>query len=172
VTVSDPVSGRALADARSSIESLRRRYAQAVDSISRGGPLVKEAAGREFRSIFAPDAVIRFVVAGKTALHAVGPDAWAVIVGDAVGKYLGTQHLIGTQVVRFGALESADDGRIVAGEASMISHVQASHWTDRRLRVVLGDYHDKVRFDTGAGWRIHAMDLVQHFRWEQALSTD
>jgi hypothetical protein len=38
--------------------------------------------------------------------------------------------------------------------------------------VVLGDYHDKVRFDTGAGWRIHAMDLVQHFRWEQALSTD
>ena len=159
----------ALADARQMIEGLRRRYAQAIDGIARGGLSERTTLQAEFKSIFAKDATIRFVVEGKPVLQAVGPDAWAEIAGNAVGKYRGTQHLIGTQVVRFRSVGFANDGKIAAGAASMISNVQATHWTDNRIRVVVGDYCDEVRFHSVMGWQIHAMDLIQHLRWERPL---
>lgn len=164
-----PVPGEILATARLEIESLRRRYAQAVDSIDRSGTHGNEFAASEFRKIFFPDAAIRFVVGGQVALQAIGPEEWTVVVTNAVSKYLGTQHLIGTQLVNFDSVESGPGGLIVSGEAVMVSHAQASHWTTDSLRVVLGDYRDCVRFDAAAGWRIRAMDLVQKFRWEQSL---
>ncbi|MFM7066214.1 MAG: nuclear transport factor 2 family protein [Gammaproteobacteria bacterium] len=166
--MNDFVTTNHLLEARLSIEGLRRRYARAVDAMGCNADSTKSGARNELRSIFAPDAAIRFLIGGVVVLHADGPEAWADIVGNAVGKYHGTQHLIGTQMVRFDVVELSADGRIMTGEAAMVSHVQASHWTAERLRVVLGDYHDTVRFDPNAGWRIHAMDLVQHFRWERS----
>lgn len=169
--MSEASTGAVMTGARQAIEDLRRRYAQAVDAVSRGGVSARQAVEREFGDIFAPEAVIRFMVGGVPALHAVGPEAWATVVCQSLAKYRGTQHLIGTQVVHFGPVTFAPDGRLIVGEAAMVSHVQASHWTDDRLRVVIGDYRDDVRFDGSAGWRIHAMDLIQHCRWERSLTT-
>lgn len=169
--MNQPVSAEIQATAQLEIESLRRRYAQAVDSICRTGTPGNEFAASEFRKIFFPDAAIRFVVGGEVALQAIGPEEWTVVVTNAVSKYLGTQHLIGTQLVNFDSAESGPGGMIVSGEAVMVSHVQASHWTTDCVRVVIGDYRDCVRFDAAAGWRIRAMDLVQKCRWEQPLVT-
>ncbi len=97
------------------------------------------------------------------ASDAVGPDAWVDVVIDALGvSYADTQHLIGTQLVDIESLELDAEGRVVAGEATMSSYLQAWHASpDDDVWLFLGTYHDKVRFMLGAGWQIYDTTLEQ-----------
>ena len=145
------------------IEYLRRRYAQAVDSVCQQREGAENRVSSIFSEIFIPEARIRYQVEGTVVRESIGPEGWASIVCDAVGKYSGTQHLIGTQLVRFESLEITADNIVRAGVAEMVSHVRAWHWCGDRLRIVAGDYRDSVCFRPSSGWRIARMDLVQAF---------
>jgi len=86
----------------------------------------------------------------------VGPDAWVKVVADALKKYAGTQHLIGTQLIVIDSLELGTAGDIIAGEARMTSYLQAWHATpEDRVWLFLGTYHDKARYMPGVGWQIY-----------------
>jgi hypothetical protein len=151
---------------RQEIEYLRRWYCRATDLFGMTGNRQANAEARRiYQRIFTPDARIR--VSGDVArqLQAIGPEGWAAVVTSALHDYTVTQHLVGTQLVDIHSLtigrKPAGPDEIIAGEASMTSYLQAWHvWPDKRLRVVMGNYVDQVRFVPGIGWQIHDMNLV------------
>ena len=149
-----------LAVARQEIEYLRRLYARATDQLAQTeDPGARESGIAIYRRIFAPDADIQAGTSAK-ALDCSGPDEWAEIVTEALGRYETTQHLIGTQLVTFKAVEFGDGG-ISCGTASMTSYLHAWHvWPDRRLRAVLGTYIDEVEYVRAIGWQIVYMNLT------------
>ena len=107
---------------------------------------------------------------GTTLLSAVGPDGWAEVARNALRDYASTQHLIGTQLVTFEHVDfEAHTAALAAGSAQMSSYLQATHvWPDRRMRLVLGTYLDRVRWLPGTNWQIEDMTLVytsEAFRW-------
>jgi hypothetical protein len=169
-----PAQRQALMLARQEIESLRRWYAVATDKL---GLADDEAACSEglriYHRIFAPQARIRVSGPGARPLGGTGPDAWAEVVSNALGEYEATQHLIGSQVVNFDAVDfGADPAVIAAGSAHMSSYVQAWHtWQDGRLRLVLGTYLDTVVFQPAVGWQIDTMNLVYTSGEERALGS-
>ena len=90
---------------------------------------------------------------------ATGPDAWVETVEGALADYVATQHLIGTQLVTFGSLET-DGADVTAGSATMTSYLQAWHeHRDGHVWVFIGTYEDVVVFMPGIGWQISAMTL-------------
>ena len=145
--------------AREEIEYLRRLYGKATDSLGKvGSQAATEFGVSTFHRIFTPDAVVR-VTGGPKELMGSGPDSWAKVVTNALKDYESTQHLIGTQVVEFMDVQF-ENGEITGGQAEMSSYLQAWHaWPDRKVRVVLGTYYDKVRFVSGKGWQIYDMTL-------------
>ncbi|MDA0273195.1 MAG: nuclear transport factor 2 family protein [Proteobacteria bacterium] len=145
--------------AREEIEYLRRLYGKATDALGKvGDKKATDFGASTFHRIFTPDALVK-VTGGPRALAGSGPESWAAVVTNALKDYESTQHLIGTQVVDFTDVQF-EHGELSAGEAEMSSYLQAWHaWPDRRLRLVLGTYHDKVRFIPGKGWQIYDMTL-------------
>ncbi len=112
-----------------------------------------------YRRIFTPDAKITVTMDGEVRLSSRGPDEWVEVVSEAIGsKFDITQHLIGTQLVTIEKLPAADGGD---GEASMTSYLQAWHENAEIVDIVLGTYHDNVRYSPEHGWRIHRMELEQ-----------
>lgn len=148
-----------LALARQEIEYLRRLYAKATDSLG----MVDDASARDYgistyHRIFTTDMHAK-VTGAPSPLEARSPDGWVDIVTNALKDYETTQHLIGTQLVEFTNVSFSDD-QIAAGDAHMTSYLHAWHaWPDRRLRLVLGTYIDKIRFTEGIGWQIYDMTL-------------
>ena len=145
--------------AREEIEYLRRLYGKATDSLGKvGDQEATEFGVATFHRIFSADAVVR-VTGGPKELTGSGPDSWALVVTNALKDYESTQHLIGTQLVEFTDVQ-IENGEITGGQAEMSSYLQAWHaWPDRKLRLVLGTYYDKVRFNPGEGWQIFDMTL-------------
>lgn len=145
--------------AREEIEYLRRLYGKATDALGKAGDQEAIEFGTStFHRIFTTDALVK-VSGGPKALAGAGPDSWADVVKNALKDYESTQHLIGTQIVVFKDVQFGN-GEVASGEAEMSSYLQAWHaWPDRRVRIVLGTYHDKVRFSPGKGWQIYDMTL-------------
>ena len=130
------------------IEYLRRLYAKATDLIGTHDEL-KVAEGRAiYARIFTPDAKIRTAPLTGEALTANNPEEWVDVVLDALGDYVGTQHLIGTQLVTLNG-----------DEAHMQSYLSAWHGrADGSAWIFMGTYEDHVR-KTAAGWQIYDMTL-------------
>jgi len=161
----------ALALARQEIEYLRRLYCSATDALGRSGDGAARQYGIEtYQRIFSDDVAIR--VTGSAAPHSgTGPDAWVSVVTRALQDYTSTQHLLGTQIVTFNALDIEDDD-IVRGDATMTSYLQAWHvWPKRKLRAVMGTYTDRVRFTPQVGWQIYDMTL-EHTTAEHRMLGD
>lgn len=162
----------ALLLAQEQITNLRRLYAHATDSLGKVDDVDAQSQGMEiYHRIFTQDAEIRVSGATPTLLQGTGPDAWADVARTALRNYAATQHLIGSQVVQFEALEwdpaNLDQATPRSGRASMKSYLQAWHaWPDQRLRLVLGTYHDEVTYNPSVGWQICAMNL-EHVSGEE-----
>lgn len=143
----DRITAAETAD-RLEIENLRRLYAKATDAIGRAGDADIEEGREIYHRIFTSDVSIRTV--GESPLTAENPDEWVDVVLNALKDYMGTQHLIGTQLVTV-------DG----DEAYMESYVNAWHqYEDGKTFVFIGTYIDKVR-KTNRGWQIYDMTLTQ-----------
>ncbi len=152
--------------ARQEIEYLRRWYCRATDLFGMTGNVKANAEARRiYQRIFTADARIKASGASAKPLQAIGPEGWAAVVMNALQDYTVTQHLLGTQIVDLRELtigrKSTGPDEVTAGEAGMTSYLQAWHvWPDNRLRVVMGNYVDQVRFNPGIGWQIYDMNLV------------
>ena len=87
---------------------------------------------------------------------------WYAIATDALTDFQATRHPIGTQFVTFTALAFKHGSDAVAsGTAEMTSYVQAWHaWPNRWMRLVIGNYHDRVRLQPGVGWQVERMVLT------------
>ena len=130
------------------IETLQRLYAKATDEIGQTSPSKVEEGRAIYHQIYTPDVQIRTENPGTTPLTANGPDAWADVVFTALIDFVGTQHLIGTQLTQV----SGDQGE-------MESYVNAWHkYPDGSVYYFLGTYISKVRRED-AGWKIYDMTL-------------
>lgn len=148
-----------LALARQEIEYLRRLYGQATDALGKtDDPAARQFGIDTYRRIFSADVAVR-VTGSATSLSGNGPDAWVEVVTSALQDYASTQHLIGTQIVTFSEVEF-DDDNITQGDAMLKSYLHAWHvWPDRKLRLVMGTYTDRVRWNPDVGWQIYDMTL-------------
>lgn len=157
--------------ARQDIEYLRRLYGVATDALGKVDQDDQQDFGlKTFQRIFSAEAVVR-VTGSVTPLEATGPEGWAAVVRNALKDYEVTQHLIGTQVVTFKDVTFANDD-IAAGQALMTSYLHAWHvWPDRKLRLVMGTYIDRVVFQPGIGWQIVDMTL-EHTNAEHRMLGD
>ncbi len=132
-----------------STEYLRRWYAKATDLIGIGDAASVEEGRAIYHRIFTPDVEIRTAPVNGESLSATGPDEWVDIVKDALDQYVGTQHLIGTQLVEF----------VDGNEARMESYLNGwHHRPDNSAMIFLGTYIDLLR-RTDAGWQIYDMTL-------------
>ena len=129
------------------IETLQRLYAKATDKLGMDSAEIREEGRRIYHRIFLPDVQVRTVNTGDD-LIAEGPDGWASVAETALKDYIGTQHLIGTQ------LTEVDGDR---GEVE--SYLNAWHKNpDNSVYLFLGTYISKVRrYDDG--WKIYDMTL-------------
>ncbi|MFC1823952.1 nuclear transport factor 2 family protein [Thermodesulfobacteriota bacterium] len=160
-----------IAIARQEIEYLRRWYAKATDLLGVNTPESIAEGTKIYHRIFTPDANIRVSGEGAPPFNAVGPDAWAEVANSALKEYVGTQHLIGTQIVEIHELNQNAAGEIVSGKASMTSYLQAWHAGTENVLLVIGTYVDKVRFTQGIGWQVYDMNLVQVSREKRPLGS-
>lgn len=162
----------ALLLAQEQITSLRRLYAHATDALGKTSDSEAQKFGLAiYHQIFTEDAQIQVSGATSKRLTGKGPDAWADVARHALQGYEATQHLIGSQLVRFTQVEwdpsQSDPANFQAGAANMKSYLQAWHaWPDQRLRLVLGTYHDELIFSAESGWQICAMNL-EHVSGEE-----
>lgn len=167
----------ALLLAHEQITNLRRLYAQATDNLGQVDNVDAQRSGlATYHRIFTQDADIQVSGATPTLLQGTGPDAWADVARQALRSYAATQHLIGSQVVQFKQLQwdsgSQDPATPLSGRADMKSYLQAWHaWPDKRLRLVMGTYHDHVIFTPSIGWQICAMNLEHVSGEERALGS-
>jgi hypothetical protein len=129
------------------IETLQRLYAKATDKLGKKSPEIREEGRRIYHRIFAPNAQVRTADTGSN-LVAEGPDGWAGVAENALKDYIGTQHLIGTQLAEV-------DG----DEGVLESYLNAWHKNpDNSVYYFLGTYISKVRrYDDG--WKIYDMTL-------------
>lgn len=164
----------ALLLAQEQITTLRRLYAHATDALGKVDDAQAQQYGLDiYHEIFTPDADIQVSGATSVMLTGKGPDAWADVARHALHTYQATQHLIGSQLVRFTQVEwdsaPIDPANFKAGTANMKSYLQAWHaWPDQRLRLVMGTYHDDVIFHPDRGWQICAMNL-EHVSGEERI---
>lgn len=160
-----------LALARQEIEYLRRLYGRATDALGKVDDEESVRFGVEtYHRIFTDDVKVR-VTGSANPLEGEGPEAWIQVVTNALKDFETTQHLIGTQLVQFEDVKF-DGASIVCGDATMSSYLHAWHaWPDRKVRVVLGTYEDKVKFTASKGWQIYDMTL-QHASAEHRMLGD
>ena len=132
---------------KNEIEYLQRLYAKATDKLGKKDPALREEGRKIYHRIFAPDAKIRTADTGNDFV-ADGPDGWAAVAENALKDYIGTQHLIGTQLAEV----NGDQG-------TLESYLNAWHKNpDGSVYYFLGTYLSKVR-RTGSGWQIYDMTL-------------
>ena len=130
------------------IETLQRLYAKATDAIGQTSPSKVEEGRAIYHQIYTQDVQIRTENPGTTPLVASGPDAWADVVFGALKNYVGTQHLIGTQLTQ-----------VRGDQGEMESYVNAWHKnSDGSVYYFLGTYISKVRREE-TGWKIYDMTL-------------
>ena len=130
------------------IEILQRLYAKATDLVGLGTQDSFEEGRRIYHRIYTKDVDIRTANTGDVPLTARGPDAWADICRTALNDYIGTQHLIGTQLTE-----------VEGDEAKMESYLNAWHKNpDLTVYYFLGTYISKVK-RTPEGWKIYDMTL-------------
>lgn len=146
--------------ARQDIEYLRRWYARATDALGEVDNPDAQAGGLAvYQQIFTDSCDIQ-VTNAQRPLRGKGWQAWSEIVTKELSQYASTQHLIGTQLVSFEAVEF-DGDTVVAGRANMSSYLHAWHmWPDRQMRLVIGTYSDTVVYTPHVGWQICAMTLA------------
>ena len=100
-----PVSAQSysVGDARSDVGQLRMMYGVATDLLARDGPGDFATALSIYRRIFDHDACIAFAPgAPGTGCSIGGPDTglnWANHVSSVLAPSIGTQHMLGSQVV-------------------------------------------------------------------------
>ncbi len=129
------------------IEMLQRLYAKATDKLGKKEPELREEGRQIYHRIFAPDAKVRTANTGSN-LEASGPDGWADVASNALKNYIGTQHLIGTQLAEV----NGDQGELE-------SYLNAWHKNpDNSVYYFLGTYLSKVRRYED-GWKIYDMTL-------------
>lgn len=129
------------------IETLQRLYAKATDKLGKKEAELREEGRRIYHRIFAPDARIR-TANTPGDLVADGPDGWAAVAENALKNYIGTQHLIGTQLAEV----NGDQGELE-------SYLNAWHKNpDNSVYYFLGTYLSKVRRYED-GWKIYDMTL-------------
>jgi hypothetical protein len=129
------------------IEMLQRLYAKATDKLGKKSPELREEGRRIYHRIFAPDARVRTADTGSN-LEASGPDGWADVAQNALAQYIGTQHLIGTQIAE-----------VTGDTGTLESYLNAWHkYPDNSVYYFLGTYLSKVR-RTESGWQIYDMTL-------------
>jgi len=148
--------------ARQEIEYLRRLYAKATDLIGTSVAADVELGRQIYAQIFTPQVQIRTLGGSGAGYSASGPQSWADVVLDALGEYVATQHLIGTQLVELHELQHDDTGALTAGSASMESYLSAWHARAAgTVYVFICTYIDWVQFSVGQGWQIEDMSLVE-----------
>jgi len=129
------------------IETLQRLYAKATDKLGTSSAETREEGRRIYRRIFEPNAIVRTANTGDDFV-AEGPDGWADVAENALKDYIGTQHLIGTQLTEV-------DG----DQGEMESYLNAWHKNpDNSVYYFLGTYISKVRRHDD-GWKIYDMTL-------------
>ena len=131
------------------IETLQRLYAKATDKLGTSSAETRAEGRKIYHRIFSQDAQVSTANTGaEEELSAEGPDGWAAICETALKDYIGTQHLIGTQLTEV----SGDQGE-------MESYLNAWHKnSDNSVYYFLGTYISKVRrYDEG--WKIYDMTL-------------
>lgn len=129
------------------IETLQRLYAKATDKLGKKTEELREEGRQIYHRIFTPDAQVRTLDTGDD-FQAEGPDGWAGVAENALKDYIGTQHLIGTQLTEV-------DG----DEGQMESYLNAWHKNpDNSVYYFLGTYISKVRRGEN-GWQIYDMTL-------------
>ena len=129
------------------IETLQRLYAKATDKLGMDSADIREEGRQIYHQIFTPDAQVRTANTGDDFV-ADGPDGWAGVAQEALKDYIGTQHLIGTQLTE-----------VNGDEGEMESYLNAWHKNpDNSVYYFLGTYISKVRRD-GEGWKIYDMTL-------------
>ncbi|MGE0668072.1 MAG: nuclear transport factor 2 family protein [Sphingomonadales bacterium] len=129
------------------IEYLQRLYAKATDKLGKKDPALRAEGRQIYHRIFAPDAKVRTADTGSN-LEANGPDGWADVAQNALAQYIGTQHLIGTQLAEV----NGDQG-------TLESYLNAWHkYPDNSVYYFLGTYLSKVRRGKD-GWQIYDMTL-------------
>lgn len=143
------------------IEYLRRQYAKATDLLGTGEAQAVAEGTRIYHDIFSVDASIGTSGEGVDPYAAVGPDAWADVVIDALAEYSATQHLIGTQLVELQTLTCDANNKVASGSAVMTSYLQAWHSTANEVWLFIGTYTDIVKYTPNVGWQIVDMDLAR-----------
>ncbi len=129
------------------IEYLQRLYAKATDKLGQKTAELREEGRRIYHRIFTPDAKVRTANTGNDFV-ADGPDGWAAVAENALKDYIGTQHLIGTQLAEV----NGDQG-------TLESYLNAWHKNaDGSVYYFLGTYLSKVRRGKD-GWQIYDMTL-------------
>ena len=129
------------------IETLQRLYAKATDKLGMDSADIREDGRKIYHQIFTPDAKVRTANTGDDFV-ADGPDGWAAVAEQALKDYIGTQHLIGTQLTE-----------VHGDEGEMESYLNAWHKNpDNSVYYFLGTYISKVRRDDD-GWKIYDMTL-------------
>ena len=129
------------------IETLQRLYAKATDKLGKKSAELREEGRQIYHRIFTPDAKVRTLDTGDD-FSADGPDGWAGVAENALKDYIGTQHLIGTQLTEV----NGDEGQ-------MESYLNAWHKNpDNSVYYFLGTYISKVRRGD-QGWQIYDMTL-------------
>ena len=142
------------------IETLQRRYAIATDLLGHSAAGSVEEGTAIYHSIFTPDVDMSLARLDGEIKRFSGIEAWAELVESALGQYVATQHLIGTQVVDFESLEVDKSGLATAGAGLLKSYVQGWHtFPDGRIWLVVGIYQAKVRYTPCTGWQIWHMHL-------------
>jgi hypothetical protein len=129
------------------IETLQRLYAKATDKLGMDSAEIREEGRKIYHRIFVGDVQVRTANTGDD-LVSDGPDGWAGVAENALKDYIGTQHLIGTQLTEV-------DG----DQGEMESYLNAWHKNpDNSVYYFLGTYISKVRrYDDG--WKIYDMTL-------------
>lgn len=129
------------------IETLQRLYAKATDFMGLGTDEKVKEARAIYHRIYTDDVKIRTSNTPEN-FEADGADAWADVCKEALKVYVGTQHLIGTQLTDV----DGDQGH-------MESYLNAWHkFPDGSVYYFLGTYISEVR-RTSEGWKIYDMTL-------------
>ena len=129
------------------IETLQRLYAKATDKLGADSADIRQEGRKIYHRIFTPDVRVSTANTGDD-LVAEGPDGWADVAEKALKDYIGTQHLIGTQLTE-----------VQGDEGEMESYLNAWHKNpDNSVYYFLGTYISKVR-RSEEGWKIYDMTL-------------
>lgn len=111
------------------LQQLPLRYGHALDLIGRGRHRKDEdilnKGATLLRECFTEDFIFE-ELAGEQ-INVPGAEGWVSYVGNALGGFVGTQHLIAPPLVIIKKTPSTIDGVRIGGEATLRSYVIATH---------------------------------------------